>query len=68
LEAAILSHGLSRNSLVEVAAVAFVVLSVQAHSILFVTETLAGLAFGEHQSGTGLRILKLIKVGLLIPS
>lgn len=68
LEAAILSHRLSRDSLVEVTAVAFVVLSVQAHSVLFVTEALAGLALGEHQSGTGLRILKLIKVGLLMPS
>lgn len=68
LETSVLLHGLSVVLWRELAAVAVLILSVEADSVLLVTEGLAGLSLGEYHSGTGLRVLELVEVGLLVPS
>merc|ERR1711976_602547 len=51
LEATILLHSLSVVLWCELAAVTGLILSVEANSVLLVTESLAGLTSGEYHSG-----------------
>ena len=68
LETSVFSHRLSSDLLVKLAAVTTLILSIQTDSVLLITEALTSLALSDYESRTSLFILKLIEVGLLVPS
>jgi len=68
LEATVLFHSLSVVLGCELAAVAGLILSVEADSVLLVAEGLAGLTLGEYHGGTGLGVLELVEVSRLVES
>jgi len=68
LKATIFFGGLSGVFSIKLTFVALVILSVETHLVLLVTETLTGVALSLDQSGTSLGIGEFVEVGLLVPS